>query len=300
MERLDLNLMVVFDTIMVERNLRRTAERLGRTQPAISQAVARLRDVCGDQLFQRTPQGVEPTPRAEALWAEVREPLAIIRAQMAPQAFEPQAATGELRLGLSEDVQALAMALIISDLRAQAPQLVVRVLDTDHMALWSHVRSGYLDFGVSVAGPAPRGLAGQLLDTHGFSMVHRSDSAPPTSFKAYLAATHVAVGFGDGEPGFTDQHLEERGAARTVIAWTPRFMSIPDLVMRTGAIATMPTPFAKFCAKRGGVSVARAPFALPDITVRMGWHMRRHSHPLHAWLRARVAHVVKGELSADA
>ena len=76
---IDLNLLVVFDAVMAERNLRRAAERLGRTQPAVSQSVARLRDIFADRLFEKVPDGVRPTPRAEAIWSELRAPLHTIR-----------------------------------------------------------------------------------------------------------------------------------------------------------------------------------------------------------------------------
>lgn len=288
----DLNLLLVFDAVMRERNMRRAAERLNRSQPAVSQAVARLRDLFGDQLFRRVPTGVEPTPRAEAAWADMREPLERLYDQLVPSMFDPRAARAHLRIGLADDVHLLAFPEIVSELTAASPHLTVTAVETDHRSVWVQVRSGLIDIGVSVAPPPPKGLAAEVLLNQRFVVLHRADMAPPLTLSAYLERQHIALGFSDGVPGYVDARLNELGQARAVIASTPRFATIADLVVRTGAVATLPEPVARFFTRSGGVALAACPFELADTPVRLAWHLRRQSDPLNRWARERLNAVL--------
>jgi LysR family transcriptional activator of mexEF-oprN operon len=287
MRTIDLNLLLVFDAVMAERNLRRAALRLNRSQPAVSQAIARLRDLWADQLFRRTPTGVDPTPRAEAIWAEVREPLQQIKAQLAPDSFRPEDAIGEARIGLSDDVHLLAFAEIVPAVRARAPRLALRVVEVDHQSVWPMVRSGFVDVAVTVAEPAPRGLAARVVARQGFVVIRRADMAPPGSLVDYLRHDHVAVAFSEREPGYTDRRLESLGHARRVIASTPRFSAIPDLVMRTGALATLPEPVARAFAAHGGLALSPCPFDLTEVNVLLGWHLARQADPFERLAKER-------------
>ncbi|WP_299959404.1 LysR family transcriptional regulator [uncultured Roseobacter sp.] len=290
--RPDLNLLIVFDAIMSERNLRLAAERLGRSQPAVSQSVARLRDILGDRLFEKTPKGVKPTQRAEALWLEIRDSLHLIDQALTHSEFDPKLVSTQVSIGLADDVHEMAFADIVSDLRERAPGVVLRVAEVDHQSVWRDVGDGRVDLAVSVAPPPPRGLGAATLLEQPFVILHRPDVSPPTTLKSYLKSTHAAVGFRDEEAGYTDQRLANMGHNREVIAWTPRFGSIPDLVARTGALATMPDPIARWHAKRFNLAIAKLPFDLDAVPVRLCWHQRRRTDPLNMWLRDQVQETV--------
>lgn len=292
---LDLNLLVTFDAVMAERNLRRAAEQLGRSQPAISHAVARLRDLTGDLLFQKVPTGVEPTPRAEALWEEVRDPLRTIAQALDNRGFDPRMTEGELVLGLSDDVHDLCFAELVGRVRVAAPRLALRVVEADHRTTWAQVGDGAVDVAVTVVGPPPRGMGASVIGEQRFVVLHRSDQTPPVTLDAYLSATHVAVGFADRSAGYVDERLAVIGRSRRIVAWTPRFVAIPDLVRRTGALATMPAPFARAHAQ-GGLGIAPVPFDIQPVPVRLCWHQRRRTDPLNEWARALVTKTVEEQM----
>ena len=117
---LDLNLLRVFDVVMAERNLTRAAERLSLTQPAVSNALKRLREAVGEDLLTRSAHGVVPTPRAEALWPEVRSALGRLRGVLAPGEFDPAADAANFRIAMTPP-QTLASAVF-----AQTGQRAVR------------------------------------------------------------------------------------------------------------------------------------------------------------------------------
>ncbi len=294
---LDLNLLATFDAVMVERNLRRAAERLGRSQPAVSQAVARLRDLIGDQLFDKVPTGVAPTPRAESLWQEIREPLLTIARAVDHRDFDPMTARGEFVLGLADDVHELCFPEIAASIMSAAPSLQLQVVQTDHIVVWDQISTGLVDLAVSVAPPSPRSASSQILGEQRFVLLHRSDQECPITLDQYLGRSHVTVGFADKTPGYIDTRLSAMGHARRIAAVTPRFASIPDLVRRTGAIATMPEPIAWAYAKDRALAVTALPFRVDPVPVRMGWHQRRLADPLNVWARAHVAGVVSRLLS---
>lgn len=294
---LDLNLLVVFDAVMAERNLRKAAERLHRSQPAVSQSVARLRHLFADRLFEKIPTGVRPTPRAEALWLEIRDPLKALADTVTGGEFDPATVRGEVPIGLSDDIHSLALPGLVDRLRVEAPRLSCRAVEVDHRNVWHEIETGGVDVAVTVAPAPPRGLAASVLFEQRFVVLARSDMRAPTTLGHYLRATHVAVGFTGRERGYTDERLAAMGEERRVIAWTPRFSMIADLVRRTGAIATMPEPIARRDAARYGLHVARVPFELQPAPVRLCWHERRRADPANAWLRERLADVVRREVA---
>lgn len=155
---LDLNLLLVFDAVMSERNLRKAGERLGRSQPSISQAVARLRDLTGDQLFDRSSTGVTPTARAETMWAEIRDPLAQIRQTFTPSVFSPDKLVGESVFGLSDDVRILYWSRLAQRIHYAAPNMTLRAIDTNHTSVWQDLKRGKFDLALTGVFQRPQSL----------------------------------------------------------------------------------------------------------------------------------------------
>ena len=125
---LDLNLLRVFDEVMAERSLTRAAHNLALTQPAVSNALRRLREALGDELVRRHGHGMAPTPRALALWPSVREALRQLQAAIVPSAFEPQQANSTFVLAMADATAAELMGGLARQLELQAPGVSLRVL----------------------------------------------------------------------------------------------------------------------------------------------------------------------------
>ena len=284
---LDLNLLLVFDAVMTERNLRRAGEQLGRTQPAISQSVARLRDVFADRLFVKTPAGVTPTPRAEALWRELAEPIARVRAVASRATFDPRAVSGDLFVGFSDDLELIAFADVMQALRSAAPNARLKAVEVDHASAPAALDEGRIDVALTVAEPA-RGIGREELFRQPFVILHRKDDPAPATIAKYCTRVHVAVGFSGGTIGYTDRWLEAQERARTIVATTPRFAALPQIVAATDAIATLPGPVARLFARLHGLCVSPVPFALPAVPVCLLWHERRRHDPMNVWLRGLV------------
>ena len=295
---IDLNLLLVLDAVMAERNLRRAGERLGRSQPAVSQAVARLRDVTGDRLFDRTPAGVAPTARAERLWAEIRDPLARLRAAMGATAFDPATATGEAAIGLSDDARILFWPAIARAIHAGAPGLTLRAVSTDHARVLDDLSGGHLDLAVTVAGQPPPGLGAAILLRDDFVLLHPADAPPPRTARAYAAAPQLAFVFGEERPAHADEALAAMGEGRRVVARVDRFDAVPDMVRTLGAVVALPSRIAARFARTPGVALAALPVPFPPAVTKLCWSQKHRNDALNAWLRERTGAAVAGTLDA--
>jgi LysR family transcriptional regulator, mexEF-oprN operon transcriptional activator len=301
MRRGDLDLLLAFDALMVERNLRIAGERLGKTQPAMSAALARLRDRYADRLFVKVPTGVEPTPRAIVLWEELRAPLAQLRDIVSPASFDPASAEGEYVVGLSEDLLLIASGEVVATIHAEAPKLCLRFTTVDHRSAEAVIASGSADVVISpVAASTTRGLARRELFRMPFVLLFDPKTGPPpATIKDYARRPHVAIAFTDHDRGFVADAREQAGASAP-IALTPDFAALPTLIRATGGVATVPGPIALYLAKLHGLAIAPSPLKLAAVNVSMIWHERRTYDPKHDWLRERVrSAVLKARSSID-
>ena len=285
---LDLNLLLVFDAVMAERNLRRAGERLNRSQPAVSQAVARLRDLTGDRLFDRAPTGIVPTARAERLWAETRDPLARLRAAMDRTAFDPARAAGEVTVGLSDDVRILAWPDIAQRVLDQAPRLTLRAVSVNHTSVWADLTSGDVDLALTVAGQPPPGLGARIVHQDDFVLLHRTDAAPPRDPADYAARRHLALVFAREQPAYADEALDAAGHARRVAVRTDRFDALPDLVARLDAVVALPRAIARRFAERPDLTTAAPPVPFPPAILKLCWNQKRRNDAQNTWLRDQI------------
>lgn len=288
MSKLDLNLLVAFDAMMQERNLRVAGERLGRTQPAMSATLSRLRVHFGDRLFVRSPTGIVPTARAETIWDELRDPLNAIRSVMVPETFDPKAYTGEYAIGLSDDFELLIFPSLVETVHRFAPSVRLRAVEVDHRSAAMAVLDGSVDVALSVVTPdRQRGVARLDLFKMPFVILHQPTIAAPKTPAAYARHKHVGIAFAERDEGFVTKARRESGAGE-LIASTPRFCAIPRLIEATGGIATLPRPIALHLASASRLAVSPCPIALPAVDVALLWHERRRHHPANVWLREMV------------
>ena len=285
---LDLNLLVVFDAVMSERNLRRAGERLGRSQPAVSQAIARLRDVTGDRLFDREPTGIRPTPRAERLWADMRDPLARLREVVGATAFDPVEAVGEVTIGLADDARILHSPFIAAAILEGAPSLSLRALSVNHTSVWDDLASGRVDLALTVAGQPPPGLGARIVRQDEFVLLHRADSTPPKTSADYAACRHLALVFSTEQPAYADEALEAAGEARDVAVRVDRFDALPGLVCALDAVVALPRGLAARFAEAPDLAIAEPPVPFPPAITKLCWNQKRRNDALNAWLRERV------------
>jgi DNA-binding transcriptional LysR family regulator len=225
---LDLNLLRVFDAVMAEGNITRAAERLSMTQPAVSNALKRLRDATGEDLLTRAPRGVRPTTYGEALWPQVRESLGLLRQALEPGQYDPTTEPKVFRLAMVDAVAATRMPPLMARLAAIGAQARIEVRPLVNRDPREALARGDVDFALghfpeSVAGIVAEGASAsarhrRLSETHYVCAMRRDHplAAGPLTLDDFCAAGHVLVSFSGRAHGFVDQALASLNRSRRI------------------------------------------------------------------------------------
>ncbi|MEM8799504.1 MAG: LysR substrate-binding domain-containing protein [Pseudomonadota bacterium] len=295
---IDLNLLTVFDAVMAERNLRKAGERLGRSQPSVSQAVARLRDLTGDQLFERAPSGITPTARAEVLWSEIRDPLAELRKALLPSHFDPSEVVGETVFGLSDDARILFWPELARTLLQKAPGSSLRSVDTNHSSVWRDLDQGVMDLALTVAGQPPPGFGARILHQDEFVLLISPGAAPPQTPSDYAGLRHLALVFSEEQPAYADEALQALDMQRRVVARSSRFDTLPQLVRELDAVVALPRLIAGYFAAHHDVALCPLPVPFPPAILKLCWHEKKRNNTHHKWLREVAVRHVRDQIEA--
>jgi len=302
---LDLNLLRVFDVVMAERNLTRAAARLSLTQPAVSNALKRLRNAVGEDLLTRSAHGVVPTPRAEALWPEVRSALGRLRGVLAPGDFNPRTDAANFRIAMADATAALFMPSLVAQIEQGAAQANLRGLPLTTRDPRALLERGDADIAVgffpdTVATLLAQGdgalLRRMRLNEGEYTCVMRRGhplAKQPLTLDAYCAAHHLLVSLSGRDHGLADQVLAGLGRKRRVVLTVNQYFTAGRVVANSDLLTVLPAYFLESTGHRDQLVNRRLPFALPSLHLEMLWHIRNDRSSAHQWLRARLLDAVQ-------
>jgi DNA-binding transcriptional LysR family regulator len=295
LRRFDLNLLVAFDILIAERNVTAAARRMGIGQPAMSNALARLREMFGDPLLVRTSSGLQPTGRALDLVAPVSRILAELREEVfSTRGFDPGTDKRTFRIGLSDQAEAAIMRDVLQTIRRDAPGVRVVVRSVEMRFGAELLATSAIDLAVGYFPDADSSLETAALYHETFVCLFDTRAcgvAPPLSLDEYTALPHILVSL-RGEPfGHLDELLRAAGRSREVIYTTPHFLAVPFLLHGFRAVAALPRRLAENCADAAGLAICPVPLPSRGYEVRMAWHRRTSTDPAQSWLRAVIDKV---------
>ena len=292
---IDLNLLVAFDALMNERNVTRAAIRVGVSQPAMSAALSRLRNLLGDPLFQRSSAGLIPTPRARDLASPVAAALRQIESAMVSQpAFEPEAASVTFRLGLQDYPTAVLLPALLEALEQTAPGISLNVIAfNDRDGAVDLLDAGVIDaaIGVPPTSTDARILTRPLLHDDFVTIVSSDNPAArrPMDLDTYLDLRHVLVSPEGQLHGLVDQALAQLGQQRKLALTVPQIFAVPAVVARTDMAATILRRVALQSQSSHRLTLSAPPLMLPEIVFHLIWHRRSDTHPAQRWFREFIA-----------
>jgi DNA-binding transcriptional LysR family regulator len=286
----DLELLSLFASLHREKHLTRAALRAGRSQPAMSRALERMRKAFADPLFVRTPSGMVPTARADALAPEITRVLESARALVLQEAFEPSALVRTFVIATSDLVEANLLEKLTRRVSREAPRvdLLLRPIAAETAG---DLVSGRVDLVIAPEVSLPRGLIRQhLFDDHfvcavreGHPIVRRA-----LSLEQYCSLLHIQIA-PRGEPGGpVDDALAAKGLSRRVAVRTGSFLAAPLLVARSDYLLTAPRLMLEPLAKPLGLRIHPPPLEIPGYRIHQAWHPRSKSDLAHKWFRALV------------
>ena len=289
LRRVDLNLLIVFETLMHERSVTRAAEKLFLGQPAISAALARLRSLFDDPLFVRTGRTMEPTARAHEIFALLSPALdSISTAVSRATDFDPPTSTAVFRIGLSDDVEFALLPLLLRRLRAEAPGVSLVVRRANYLLMPGLLASGEISVGVSYTEELPANAKRKVLRRGGWRVL-RADSAPGAlDLDDFCARPHALVSYAGDLIGFIDEELEKQGRKRRVVLAVPQFNGLGALLAGTDLLATVPDYTAATLTASGGLRAEKVPLEAPNFELHMVWRGAQDNDPAERWLRSRI------------
>jgi DNA-binding transcriptional LysR family regulator len=302
---LDLNLLRVFDAVMTEQNLTRAAGRLAMTQPAVSNALRRLRDALSDELLIRTAHGVKPTPRAETLWPAVRQALSDLEEAVMPdQNFDLAKAQNTFRIAMADATAALWLPTLVRSIESEAAGIRVRMVPLTTREPRPMLLRGDIDLAIGFFPGVVSQLAGgqasvspirhEQLYSGQYVCVMRKDhplAEKELTLDDYCGANHLLVSFSGRAHGLVDEALAQLGRERRILLTVNQFFTAGRVVSSSDLITVLPRHLVASTGIMSALITKELPFALPAVHVDMLWHERDTRSPAHKWLRAQFTEV---------
>lgn len=295
LSRIDLNLLVVFDAVMAEGSVKRAAQRLEMKSPAVSQALSRLREAIGEELFIRARHGLRPTPRACQIWQGVRSALALIGNSVSGNGpFDP---ASEARAFVI-DLPAGADTLIIPQLRRRlsgAPGLDFRVSLARAFNVLNDLRFGECWLALDFRPIAEPGYRCQKVTEQTIAMISRPGHPALTGGltpELYQSLAHVALASARTTSVLpVNEMLEAVGYSRSVRYTVPSLLTIIDMVSTSDLVATLPRCTITYAEKYAKFDVFEIPFDVGAMPFYLIWHDRFDVDTAHIWLRQMIAAI---------
>jgi DNA-binding transcriptional LysR family regulator len=286
--------------------LTRAAHKLSLTQPAVSNALRRLREVLGDDLLRRSGQGLVPTPRALALWPTVQEALHQLQASLSPDLFVPSQANNTFVLTMADATAAELIPGLVKVIDHDAPGVTIRVvpLTTRDPRRLLTEESADLAIGyfpavlASLTAQAETGevvpFEHQRLYYSDYVCVMRRDhplAGAPLTLDHFCAARHLLVSFSGRPYGLIDEALAAHGRKRHVVLTVNQFFTAGRVVVNSNLLTVLPRHFVSVTGFAEELVLRELPFAVSPVHVDTLWHRRLHHNAAHVWLRGVMAQL---------
>jgi DNA-binding transcriptional LysR family regulator len=300
----DLNLLKVFDTVMAERSLTKAAAQLSLTQPAVSNALRRLRDALGDELLERKGRNLEPTPRGQELWPAVRNILHTLQAALAPSVFEPASAETTFVLTMADATAAVLMPALVGVLATEAPGVSLRVVPLTTRDPRRVLDEGGADLAVGhfpavltdLTARAQSGAAESFLHHRLFAgdyvcVMRKGHPMAKGKFTLdrFCEAQHLLVSFSGRAFGFIDESLSDLKRTRRVVLTVNQFFTAGKVVVHSDLLTVLPRHFVNVTGFAEQLVIRELPFKVGPIQVDTLWHERLNRDAPHMWLRDKIA-----------
>jgi DNA-binding transcriptional LysR family regulator len=301
----DLNLLLVFQAMMGERNATRAGQRIGLSQPAVSAALSRLRSIFDDQLFVRQAGEMVPTARALTLAEPISEALRRVEAALAGTPhFDPASMRRDFTMRGVDYVSYMLIAPLMAHLCKTAPEIVVRCVDAQTGSVPELLEAGRIDFAIEVMHQLEDPIRSQFLLRERYVVIVAAEhpaldprgelfSQTPIDLDLYCRSPHVLHSFVGGTTGNVDSALAAVGRRRRVGLSLPHFFSIAEAVAHSTMIATFPERMALRLAPLLGLRVYEVPVELAPISLAVIWHRRNDDDASCTWFRQQLIQIAQ-------
>ena len=289
---LDLNLLVVFNQVLIERSVSKAADSLEVTQSAVSNCLARLRKTLGDPLVLRTANGMEPTPFAEQLAEPVAYVLGALYSVLNQRTtFDPATSERAFTIGMTDIGEIYLLPTLMDALDREAPGVSISTVRNTAVNLKDEMEAGHVDLAIGLLPQLKAGFFQRRVLRQGYVCMFRKGhplDKRKISLKEFSDAAHVAVVSAGTGHGKVDELLDRSGVKRRIRLTVPHFVALGHILQNTDMVATVPALFAEKAVGPFRLATVAHPAALPEIAINLFWHAKYHKDPANQWLRSLI------------
>lgn len=293
---MDLNLLVGFEALLIERSVSGAGRLMGLSQPAMSNVLARLRAVFGDPLFRRDGQRMVPTPRARQLADAIVDALNNIRKAVGERGpFDASKTDVQYTIAAADCAEAVVLPGLLEALKHRAPNIAVRIerLHTTFNVPATELETCDFALGLfPVPLPSESGLTQTVLFRERLvGVIKKGLPAAQGKFglRRFLAQEHIGTNYNEEDPALIGDAVSKIGHRRRVGLVVPHFMTVPFVAARTEMLGFVPSRLAEMLSPSLGLKTVELPVQLPPLAVSLVWHERHQHNPAHRWFREFVA-----------
>lgn len=292
LRKIDLNLLVVFNQLLLDRRVSTSADKLGLTQPAVSNSLKRLRALLNDELFVRTAKGMEPTPYAMHLAEPVGYALgALQNALNHRDSFDPATSERTFTLAITDIGEIYFMPTLIDELSRLAPNIKISTLRNNAGNLREEMEAGSVDLAIGLIPTLTTGFFQRRLFKQRYVCMFRQghpSATNPISLESFKSLGHVGVTAANTGHGEVDEIMERKGIKRNIRLHVPHFVAVGHILQSSNLIATVPERFSDKCEGPFSLVTSPLPIKLPEIAINMFWHAKYNREPANLWLRQLI------------
>jgi DNA-binding transcriptional LysR family regulator len=293
----DLNLITVLDALIAERSVTRAGKQLSRSQPAISNALRRLREIFRDDLLVRGPAGLILTPRAEALREPLHDVIALVGDRILREAaFDPGLASGVYRISMPDRLTLAVVPPLMERLAKMAPGMDLHVMTADRRQALDLLEQDQVDIALGWFDEKPRILNSEFLADEELYCVYRrghplSKSKAKVTINSILSFPHLIVSATGGRSAIFDNLLNRYNLKRHAHISVSNYTAVPHLLKHSNMIAVLTKLASDVFERSFGLMKRRVPLQVGKIATNMTWHTRSERDPKQAWLRNQIKEV---------
>ncbi|MFI5030013.1 MAG: LysR family transcriptional regulator [Reyranellales bacterium] len=293
----DFRLLLAFEALIAERHVSRAAAAVGLSQPAMSHALAKLRQQFHDPLLARTSTGFEPTPKALELIEPVREAIRQVdRLFSAGSTFDASTASESFTMRMGDMNEVLFLPSLLHELEKQAPNITVTVQHLPPSETVRALEASAIDFAVSALIKHSKSVHSLELAKDRMVCVMRKDhpaAAQRLTTRAFLALRHLRIVQSAGDMRFIEEALFRAGLQRRVMATTPHWLAASYLVETTDLVTALSESMVRRLNVDGRFAVRPLPVGGAEFSWRLYWHRRFDARPAHRWIRSMFEQLSK-------
>ena len=296
----ELNLLMVFDAIMTERSITRAADRLSMTQPAVSNAVSRMRVAWKDDLFVKSGRNIQPTLYAQNLWNQIRDPLKSLGEAVDAKGFDPASAQRTFRVAATDIAVDMAWAKLRKIFEQCAPGVNIHAIPYTIVNAEQVLEDAEVDMVIGASGVISNIFRAEYLFSPFYVCVMRHGhplAKASLSLEEFAAADHLLVSLSGDTMGYTDQVLLQHGLSRRIACTVNHFSSIPNLINQSDLICVVPTSAVAKEVINGELAATIPPVDIAPQQVSILWHKRQDQDAGLIWLRKHLKQIITDEVT---